>query len=96
MGAGENRPPFGDCMIIITKENVHSMLASINSCEDPQEYIENIWTDIEENNPVVLQFSVDQLMGFENKDEQNGFLTGMSFCYEIIRRQWEAKELEEM
>lgn len=83
-------------MITITKENVHSMLASIESHNDPQEYIENIWTDIEANNPVILRFSLDQLEGFDSKQEQNGFLTGISFCYEIIRRQHEAAELEGM
>jgi hypothetical protein len=83
-------------MIKITKENVHSMLASIESCSDPQEYIEKIWTQIEEFNPVILQFSLDELAAFDTKEEQNGFLTGMSFCYEMFRREFEAKELEEM
>ena len=83
-------------MITITKENVHSMLASIESHSDPQEYIEGVWTDIEANNPIILRFSLDQLEGFDSKEEQNGFLTGMSFCYEIIRRQYEAEELEKM
>lgn len=83
-------------MITITKGNVHSMLASIESCDDPQEYIERIWTHIEEFNPVILQFGLDQLAAFDTKEEQNGFLTGVSFCYEMFRREWEAKELEDM
>jgi len=83
-------------MIQITKDNVHSMLASIESHKDPQEYIEDIWNNMETDNPVILQFSLDQLQGFDSKEEQNGFLTGMSFCYEIIRREYEAAELESM
>jgi len=83
-------------MIVITKENVHSMLASIESCSDPQEYVERIWSHIQDFNPVILQFSIDELGAFDTKEEQNAFLTGMSFCYEMFRREHEVKELEEM
>ena len=78
------------------KQRTKYALASIESHKDPQEYIENIWNGIEADNPVILQFSLDQLSGFDSNEEQNGFLTGMSFCYEIIRRQYEAADLESM
>lgn len=80
-------------MIEITEENIDSMIASIDST-DEEEYVTRVWTHMEDYNPAFLEFMLDVLDNYDNEEEKNAFLDGSFHCYELVRRQIEAYELE--
>ena len=82
-------------MIKVTEDTVRSTMASVRSGE-LETYVCDMWDRIETGNPTMLNFAVEQAASFPNESERESFLMGFALAYELIRRQEEAKELEEM
>jgi hypothetical protein len=80
-------------MIYVTEATAQSTLASLNS-GDKQEYVDVFWSRIEVDNPILLAYSIEQLKNLDSDREQEGFLGGVYFAYELLRRQEEAAEMD--
>jgi formate dehydrogenase assembly factor FdhD len=82
-------------MVVVTEDTIKSTLASVRSGEQ-EDYVCGMWDRIENSNPVMLRFAAEQAASFKTEGERESFLMGFALSYELIRRQEEAKELEEM
>jgi hypothetical protein len=79
-------------MIKITEANILSTVASIRS-SDSETYLKDAWSRIDEENPIMVEYSVEQAEELPGESDRDAFLLGMCLCYEIIRRQMEANEM---